>query len=297
MNRVKLFGALGVVAIAIGAIALLPRSQGNTQASKSKIEAVGLAKYGLDVIAPNHPAFSKLMSAKKPGPEVPFSVFVVNDNDQAITSCSLKWEIVMPDGKITTNFQTKADPIETIYDGGIAHLNEGIAAKGNLLFSLVDNSSPDNPVRNGVGIRMGGGGSNIAAQLSRSAKVTVSIDGVLFVDGTYVGPDVNNFFELFRGQVEGDRDLATEIDRLVSDGTTSEAITNHLKKVTKTLSSEVQTPPGEDAQYSFGKWMQRSSYAILLLMLREKKGDQAFLDRLRTELSKPQIKMRKLEED
>ena len=137
----------------------------------------------------------------------------------------------------------------------------------------------------------------MAAQLSNSAKVTVSIDGVLFVDGTYVGPDVNNFFELFRGQVEGDRDLTAEINRLVSDGTTSEAITNHLKKVTKTLSSEVQTPPGEDPQYSFGKWMQRSSYAILLLMLKEKRGDQAFLDRLRTELSKPQIKMRKLKED
>ena len=76
-----------------------------------------------------------------------------------------------------------------------------------------------------------------------------------------------------------------------------QAITNHLNKVANTQSSEVQIPSGEDPQYSFGKWMQRRGYAMTLLLIREKKGDQAFLDRVRTELSTPQIKMRKLTEN
>ncbi len=43
--------------------------------------------------------------------------------------------------------------------------------------------------------------------------------------------------------------------------------------------------------------MQRRRYAILLLLLKEKKGDQAFLDQLRAELSKPQVKLQKVKED
>ena len=297
MTRVKLFGALGVVAIAIGGIAFLPRGQGNTQASKSKIEAVGLTRYGLDLIAPNHPAFSKLMSANKPGPVSPYSVFVVNNSEQAVISCSLKWEIVSIDGQISTRFQTKVDAIETVYEGGRAHLIDGIAAKGSLAFSLLDHSNPDNSVGSGFGIRMGGGSPNIAAQLSNSVKVTVSVDGVLFADGLYVGPDANSFFELFRGEVEGNRDLAGEVDRMVGGGATPEAIANHLKKVSHTPLSEVQAPTGEHSYYSFGKWTQRKLYAIHLLVTRDKKGDQALLELVRGELSKPQVELRKLKEN
>src|SRR5438309_11298272 len=105
MTSVKVFGALAIVAVTIAAIAVLPRSQGNTGTSKSKIEAVGLSKYGLDVIDPRHPTFSKLMAAKKPGLVTPFSVFVVNNSDQAITSCSLKWEIVSPDGQVNIHYE------------------------------------------------------------------------------------------------------------------------------------------------------------------------------------------------
>jgi hypothetical protein len=40
----------------------------------------------------------------------------------------------------------------------------------------------------------------------------------------------------------------------------------HLEKVAHTQSDDVQIPPGEDSEYSFGKWMDKSSYARLLLL-------------------------------
>jgi hypothetical protein len=294
MTRTKLFGIFAVTAFTAGVIAVIPHSQGNnTNTSKSKIEAVGLAKYGLEVIDPKHPAFSKLSTEKKSGPDNPFSVFVVNNSSQAIASCTLKYEILLRDGGTATHFKTKTGTLETVSDGGTAHLAEGIAAKGNLLFSLTDSPSPgDQPIN----FRTGGGGTNITNQLSGSVKVKVSIDGVLFVDGTYVGPDTNNYFELFRGKIEANRELYTEIVQLITNGAKPEVIMNHLEKVANTKSSEVQTPPGEDPQYSFGKWMQKSSYASLLLLMGKKKGDQSVLDRIRTELSKPEIKLRKLKE-
>ncbi|SRR6266404_716585 len=298
MTRVKLLEALAVIVITVGAIALIPHSQGkNIASSKAKLEAVGLAEYGLEIIDPKNPAFSRLIAAeRKSGTESPFSVFVVNNNEQAIAACTLKWEILLSDGRTVTHLNTKIGPLEIISVGGRANLAEGIAAKGNLRFSLTDISSSENKATTGPMFTTGGGGSNVADLLSDSVKVMVSIDGVLFVDGTYAGPDTKNYFERTRGQIEANRELATEIAELIKDVAKPGALMNHLEKVAKARSSEVQIPPGEDPQYSFGKWMQKSSYARLLLLLGKEKGDQAVLDRVQAELSKPQIKLRKLKQ-
>jgi hypothetical protein len=84
---------------------------------------------------------------------------------------------------------------------------------------------------------------------------------------------------------------------MIGEGKKLERIVRHLQKVADTQSREVQRPPGEEPKYSFGKWMQRSSFAFTLLMIREKKGDDAMLERVRAELNKPQIELRKLKEN
>lgn len=297
MTRARFLGALAAIAITVGVVAFIPRSQGkDTQGSKSKIEAVGLAEYGLEIIDPKHPAFSRLMAAeKKSSPENPFSVFVVNHNDQAIAACTLKWEILLRDGRTATHLNTKTGTFEPVSYGGRAYLAEGIATKGTLRFSLTDASNSDDNATTGPVFRTGGGLS-VADLLSNSVKVTVSIDGVLFVDGTYAGPDIKNYFERSRGQIEANRELATEIVQLVNDTATPDAVMNHLEKVAHTRSSDVQIPPGEDPQYSFGKWMQKSSYARLLLLMGKERGAQAVLERVHAELNKPQIQLRKLKQ-
>ena len=84
---------------------------------------------------------------------------------------------------------------------------------------------------------------------------------------------------------------------MVTDGATPEVIAKHLKKVSHIPSSAVKAPAAEHPYYSFGKWTQRKSCAILLLVMKEKKGEQAFLDRVREELGKPEVKLRKVKED
>lgn len=297
MTKLLLFGALAMVAITVGVIAVIPQSQGkNTEASK--VETFGLPQHQLEVVGPKHPTFNKLIAGETSNADKskaqPFSVFVVNNSNQAIASCTLKYEILLRDGQTVTHFNTKTGTLEPVSDGGTAPLAEGIAAKGNLLVSLTDSSSLNNQHMN---FRTSGGGSNIADQLSNSVEVKVSIDGVLFVDGTYVGPDTNNYFELFRGKVAANRELDSEIAQLINDGANPKAIMNHLEKVAGTKSSEVQIVPGEDSQYVFGKWLQKNSYARLLSLMGKTKGDQAILDRIRAGLSKPEIKLRKLKEN
>lgn len=297
MTKLLLFGALAVAAITVGVIAVIPQSQGkNTEASK--VETFGLPEHQLEVVGPKHPTFNKLIAGETSNVDKskiePFSVFVVNNSNQAIASCTLKYEILLRDGQTVTHFNTKTGTLEPVSDGGTAQLAEGIAAKGNLLFSLTDSPGSDNQHRK---VSTSGGVSNIADQLSNSVEVRISIDGVLFVDGTYVGPDANNYFELLRGKIAANRELDTEIAQLINNGATPKAIINHLEKVANTKSSEVQISPGEDPQYSFGKWMQKNSYARLLSLMGKTKGDQAVLDRIQTGLNKPEIKLRKLKEN
>lgn len=66
MTRTKLLVALTVLAITAGVVAFIPHSQGkNNEGSNSIIEAVGLPEYGLEIITPKQPSFSKYMATEK----------------------------------------------------------------------------------------------------------------------------------------------------------------------------------------------------------------------------------------
>lgn len=309
MTRMKIFGALAALVIIIGGIVALPHlRRGKAEAATSKLEAVSLNKYGLEIIDDKNPAFAKLMAGNNSDPVTAFSVFVVNNSNKALASCSLKWEITLADGQTANQFQTKMGTFEIVADDKGAHLAEGIAAGGNLLFSLTNSSGSGSqshgfnmgggtPGSQSHGFVTGGGTPDITAQLSDSVKGTVSIDGALFTDGTYVGPDVNNNFDMFKGQIEAKRELAGEVNQLMNSGATPEDIKNYLKKIQATQSNDVKLTAGESSRYAFGKWNRERSYAGRLLLIKEKKGDQAVLELIQADLAAPQINFRKIAEN
>jgi hypothetical protein len=296
MTIAKLFGASALVAITAVGMAFLPHGKEKTdQIPYSKIDTVGLTEYGVNIVDPGQPEFNSILRKQRVASAPPFSVFVVNNADQGIASCTLKWVILLSDGQIATHYFTKSGTLELAPDATPARLREGIPARGTLLFSPMTSSDPDDRAGAGTGFRTGGGNPEISVQLFKSTWITVSVDGVLFCDGTYAGPDVNNDFELFRGQIEANRDLASEIDTMIGAGKKIEAVVRRLEKVANIQSNEVQPSAGEAPKYSLGRWMKRASYAHLLLAIREKKGEDAMLERVRAELNKPRIELRKLE--
>jgi hypothetical protein len=286
---------LAAIPIAVAAIAVIPRSQGEQIAtSERKLEVVGLSAYGVEIVGSKDPTFSKLNPAKQSVGQSLTSVLVVNNSEQAIASCTVRWEILLRSGQTRSHFRTKTGSLDTVLEGGRVRLAEGIASRGTIPFSVTDSPSLESQESSGVNFRTGGGGAKITDLLSDSVKVTISVDGVLFVDGTFAGPDINNYFERSRGQLVAKRELAAEILQLISGGAGPEEITSHLKKVGAYQANDDQIPPGEDSQYALGKWMQKSTYARLLLLLDKEKGHQAVLDRVKAELDKPQITLRKL---
>jgi hypothetical protein len=196
MSIAKVFGASALIAVAAAVTAFLPHSQEKTdRSSNSKIETIGLAEHGIDIVDPSQPEFNSILRKQRVVTAPPISVFVVNNSDQDIAACTRKWETRLLDGQIVTHYFTKTGTLEIAPDATPARLEEGIPAGGSLLFSPMRSSGPDDRAGAAIGFRAGGGSPGVSARLSKGTKITVSIDGVLFCNGTYVGEDVNNYFD------------------------------------------------------------------------------------------------------
>lgn len=285
--RLTIFGLLALAAIAIGVISVVPKSHGLSK-SVPKIEAFGLPEHGLSLVGPKDSAFEKLMAAHlqqtsltKMNTAEAVSVFVVNNNNQSVAACNVKFEVVSPDGQIVTHSRAHSATLTTVSDRAL--LMEDIGPRGNRLVSLLDLPPP--------GIHLStGGGSGIANQLSESTIVTASLDGVLFVDGTFVGPDTMNYFPRLRAEVEASTDLNTEIAKLMDNSVGPEAVINRIEAVAHTQLDGAPQPRGKDPNYL----MMRTRYASRLLGMRKARGDRVVFDFVRAEADKPHVSLRKL---
>ena len=291
----SVFGILGVAVIMFFVIAGIPHSNSRISGF-SKIEAVGLPKHGIVLITPSEAAFNPLMSRylqKSSGFDVgaakSSSVFVVNKSGRAIAALIVKWELLQQDGQSISHIKAHASNLQAVSDGGPAQLMEDIARDDNQFFSLLDlpNSSDK-----GIGARTGGGrGIDKARQFSESTKVTISVDGVLFVDGTFVGPDTRGYFQTLKAEIEARRDLFEEVARgLAGD---SEAM-KRVELLANRKSNGRES--AADRQQSTYYDMLQQTTASVIMARRERFGDKAVLESMNAELSKPRVNLRKLED-
>lgn len=293
MTRLVIFAFLAVSAITGGVIAVIPRTQGISN-NVPKIETVGLAEQGLTLVGPNDSGFEGLMTAHlrqtshtsrtPPNTAGGIAVFVVNNSKQSVAAFNVRFEMVKRDGEIITHSVAHSAPLTTISDNGL--LMEDISPKGNRPLSF------DLP-NSGVHIDMGGrardgAGTDIVRQLPDTVKINAFLDGVLFVDGTFVGPDTMNYFPRLRAEVEASQDLKHEIRQLLETNVQPEAILRHIEALYHRRSGE-QPPVGKDADYL----MMKTKYAGTVLAMIKTGGVKAVSEFLAREASKPQVNFRK----
>lgn len=192
-------GLLAAVALAVVLLGGIPKDKVN--GSLSKIQTVGLTEQSIEIVGPTETAFDSLMSKQSQKTKSrdlralkSSSVFVINKSGQSIAAMSVNWELVQPDGVSVSHATAHQGGLGIASEGGPPQLMEDIAPNGNRLFSLLD--LPDS--NQGFGYRTGGGPDK-ARQLAESVKVIVSIDGVLFADGTFCWPGPAGLLWNFEG--------------------------------------------------------------------------------------------------
>ncbi|MEW6127375.1 MAG: hypothetical protein AB1757_10075 [Acidobacteriota bacterium] len=287
MFKLILVGTIIVIAVIV--IAVIPRTKGTTT-QPSKIETMSFSVDGVRLVSPNDSTFDKFIAEKTDkGAVDSYAVYVVNQGARSVAACLLKWELAMPDGNVITHTRARKGSLEIIAEGQVSHFSDAIPPNGKLLFSLTD-ADPGG----GRKIRMGGGGADINRQAAESVKITVSIDGILFADGTFVGTDSSNYFEALKGEVDAKSELNTEIARLADKVVNPDALLNHLEKYTKVTMESQQPSSSDNTRYSFWKQLEKKSYANRLQLMRRSKGDRFVVDFVKAEIGKPQIALRKI---
>jgi hypothetical protein len=129
----------------------------------------------------------------------------------------------------------------------------------------------------------------IAAEFHEYTSMTVSLDGVFFEDGTFIGPDETNFFMKIQAQIDAKRDILEEMTFAIRRNDTEEEIFTYIAEVANmenTVSASSLTPTD---YYNIHK----KNYAEEILRMREvMDGRRAIAMSLQT-IRKPWPKLRK----
>lgn len=258
----------------------------------SKVQTVGLPEHRIEIVGPNEAAFTALISKqlqKTSGVDVnalkSSSAFVVNNSTQSIAALSVKWELLQADGRSLVHYRGYRGRLQVLSEDGPARLSGKIASNDHQLVSLLDVSDNSN---RGFRVNMRGGAGDEAHQLSESVKVTISVDGVLFADGTFVGPDTRDLFRRLKAEIEARTEAFEEIARALNGD--SEA----MKRIETLAKGD-----GEGIQVLGDKThpedqLEKERIARATLAIRKTLGDKAVLERIKAELNKPRVNLRKL---
>ncbi len=262
-----------------------------------------LQKYGIEIVGTSDVKFdaeftkylgnsegdvSSILRAAKP-----LSIFIVNHSDKDVVGYTLQWEFSKSDGSTEVVPQSMASPgvlmgMKTL-DPAMEGKTSLVARKGTGFFSfdksleailMKMNIARKNPelsnslIHNGFDDDLSKIESNIDRLLSSSNKVSVSIDGIFFSDGTFIGDDKFFFFDLMRGGIEARKYLIKLISK-----TSSKRV--NVSEVLDRYLSEHQIRPRSSAPFSsndaaFKEGYDSFAYSMAkeISRLRSKSSDQ-----------------------
>ena len=231
---------LSVVGVVTGVVAGMRRAQG----MEVRFNKRDLPKHGVHIITPVDSSFDDtvLKHFKNKSPETlkPFSIFIQNSGDRMVVAYALTWEFAKKDGKVMTKTVGYSEPgilmgEEIPKDPAFKHTtaiepgevkcftwNSQIKQEAFETSGTADKSalhqSPDTQPDESSALR-----AMLASEWSQATDLTVSLDGVVFDDGTFVGSNVM-FFQQLQAAVNAKVDLLREIALASQQGRVDQAL-------------------------------------------------------------------------
>jgi hypothetical protein len=143
---------------------------------------------------------------------------------------SLKWELTREDGKVSTQSRNyiaawKLMGMKGSDDATIIKPNSFVVMTPSN-FDVADYSGASDPT-------LLASLSTVRTELAHYTAIGITIDGAFFEDGSYAGPDSNEFFSRVETLLNAKRDTCLEILQLSAQGLPAEEIYKHLEGVAK----------------------------------------------------------------
>jgi hypothetical protein len=280
-------------------------------------------KQGLKLFAPSDTAFkgkvSKLLKDKE-NSEIealkPFSVVLENTSSKAVVGYWLKWEMVKPDGTIDSRQTGGLNPgqlmDENMFDVNHPSLTMGYAIKPNssrfisLAFSFGESEEgtlgaygsgtkekqAEKSFQQNQGKNINSISNRLIADLQNYTAITVSIDGVFFQDGTFIGSNSTNFFEKVQAHMDAKRELLEEILFSTKRNISTEEIFAEVEELANRQTDFLSSTSSTTDYYNYYKKL----YAEEILQMRKamdsKRAIAMSLEGLRTSW----VKLKKLQD-
>jgi hypothetical protein len=263
----------------------------------TRLDVKELRQYGLvlvkstDASSPAIDAAAQNQVSARLGVLKPFSVFLKNTGDKSLIAFNLKWEVTDADGQVFTSRNGYMNS-QRLFNAKDKSKTKSVLELGAAVFCSVAGVADTNQLANvqftGARPAIGSGSDDSGAQglsqnersdatldalvtrLSEASSITVSIDGALFEDGTFVGPDSNNFFGWLSSLVKARRDLLEEVTSIERGGD-SDAVRKRLEDAANSPKVSLGPESSFDDFYSFN----RKRFAQRLLKKRNDFGDEA----------------------
>lgn len=222
-------------------------SASNMSASSRMVEAHGLPKRSVNLFSSDDPTFDGELKSLLRGKPAHLadklkkvSVLIQNQNERAIVGYCLRWELTDVEGNSISRAAIYLEP-SSLKDAGRSKYNSSQKAIGSKILpgtarivSLAGSFDEFSPIE-AITAKPEFGG--LAATLSSATTIIVSIDGVLFDDGTFVGPDLCGSFGRMTATFRGEQDFFSHVISLVEKGESSDVV---MERVANVISSSEQ---------------------------------------------------------
>jgi hypothetical protein len=126
---------------------------------------------------------------------------------------------------------------------------------------------------------------NIKARFARNDRWSVDVDGVLFSDGVFAGPDSARWFDRFEQRVKAARDLIADLNRMLDNGEDALAHAEQFASITNERLAELYPAAIPNAQ-AYGLIKRITAKNVIARL--QKSGGQAAVEWIR-ECAKFQI--------
>lgn len=267
-----------------------------TEPSVVKFNVRGLSEHNVSLIAPSDP----LLTGGRAVFVDPYSVALRNTSSNAVVGYSIKWECF--DGKTESATRDMSHDRKFSNSLGFAFMygeeSERRAILKNADEVIQPNStwliSPDLPARKLSGpleeIQTGRDQAALAKLQAACPTMTVTLDGVFFEDGTFIGPDTNDFFAKVKTQMDVRHEVLQGVQRDVKSGKDP---TEVFKELEQMRDRERQQSGGEMTTNELRSFY-RHMFAQDVLGMKEMCGVDGAIANVQRQLSRHWVTLRKL---
>lgn len=267
-----------------------------TETSAVKFNVNGLPEHSVSLIAPSDP----ILTGGRTVFVDPYSVAIRNTSSKAVVGYSIKWECT--DGKRDSATRDLSHDRKFSNSLGFAFMYGEESERKEILKNadevIQPNStwliSPDRPARKLTGpieeTNTGGDQSALPSVQAACPTITVTLDGVFFDDGTFVGPDTNDFFVKVKTQMDVRHEVLQGVLKDLKSGKDPAEVFKGLEQMRE---RERQFSGGEMTTNELRSFY-RHMFAQDVLGMKETWGVDGAIANVQRQLSRHWVTLRKL---